>query len=327
MGWFKRKEKVDPNSEHRDWQLVSAIAQESLSEQRKARRWGIFFKLLAFTYVLFIVVGISQQSGVGASAAATEHTAIVYLDGEISAGQAANADGIISGLRNAFASQFSKAVILAINSPGGSPVQSGFIYDEINRLRAEHPNKKLYAVISDLGASGGYYIASAADEIYADKSSLVGSIGVTASSFGFVELMEKLGVERRQYTAGEHKGFLDPFAPQKEGEKQFWESVLASTHQQFVDAVKAGRGDRLVEDERLFTGLVWNGEQALEYGLIDGLGSTDYVARDVVQAQDIYDYTLRPTPFEELAERFAVGVGKGVAYVLQATLSAPYELK
>lgn len=327
MGWFSRKNKVDPNSEHRDWQLVAAIAQESLKEQRRARRWGIFFKLLAFAYVLVIVVGVAQQSGVSTSGASQPHAAIVYLDGEIAVDQAANADDIVYSLRRAFKNELSKAVVLAINSPGGSPVQAGYVYDEIMRLRNEYPDKKLYAVISDLGASAAYYIASASNEIYADKSSLVGSIGVTASGFGFVGLMEKLGVERRNYTAGKHKGFLDPFAPQREDESAFWEQVLDSTHQQFIRAVKAGRGDRLVENEQLFSGLVWNGEQALGYGLIDGLGSAGYVAREIIQTEDVYDYTLRPTPLEEFAERFAVSVGKGIGYVVNATFNQPVQLR
>jgi protease-4 len=327
MGFFGGKEKVDPNSEHRDWQLVSAIAQESLKEQKRARRWGIFFKLFACFYVVFIFVGITQQTSDEGYATTDEHTAIVYLEGVIAADQPANANDLAHALRDAFENEYSKAVILAINSPGGSPVQSGYIYDEIKRLRTLHPSKKLYAVISDLGASGGYYIAAAADDIYADKSSLVGSIGVTASSFGFVDLMNKLGVERRTYTSGEHKGFLDPFMPQRQDETLFWESVLESTHEQFIQAVKSGRGDRLVADEKLYSGLIWNGEQALEKGLIDGLGSAGYVAREVIHHEKIYDYTVRPTPFEEFSKRFGVSVGEGVGAVLNQVMNSTVQLR
>ncbi len=327
MGLFSRKDKVDPNSEHRDWQLVSSIAQESLKEQRRSRRWGIFFKLLAFIYVLVILVGVSQQSNVGVPSYTQEHAAVVYLDGVIAADQQANANDLAGALRSAFSNQYSKAVILAINSPGGSPVQAGYVYDEIKRLRGLHPDKKLYAVISDLGASGGYYIAAAADEIYADKSSLVGSIGVTASGFGFVDLMEKLGVERRNYTSGDHKGFLDPFSPQNTEETLFWKGVLASTHQQFIKAVKDGRGNRIAADSDLYSGLIWNGEQALEKGLIDGLGSAGYVAREVIQQETIVDYTVRPTPFEEFSKRFGVAVGEGIGAIMNATLNAPVQLR
>lgn len=326
MGLFSRKEKIDPGSDHRDWQLVSSIAQESLKEQRRARRWGVFFKLIASAYVLFIVVNVFQQSDIDPYAS-EDHTAIVHLDGVIAADQPANANDLVRALRAAYKNEYSKAIILAVNSPGGSPVQSGYVYDEIKRLQGIYPDKKLYAVISDLGASGGYYIAAAANEIYADKSSLVGSIGVTASNFGFVDLMEKLGVERRSYTSGEHKGFLDPFAPQREDEKIFWESVLSSTHEQFIAAVEAGRGDRLRADSKLYSGLIWNGEQALEKGLIDGLGSAGYVAREIIGQEKMYDYTIRPSPFEEISKKFGVAIGKGVGAVLNASLNAPVQLR
>jgi protease-4 len=328
MGLFSREDKVDANSESRDWQLVAAIAQDSLKEQKRARRWGIFFKLFFCAYIVIILVGVAQQSQVANYSSTEDHVGIVYLDGVIAADQTANANDLVGALRSAFASSSSKAVILAINSPGGSPVQSGYVYDEIKRLREIHPDKKLYAVISDLGASGGYYIAAAADEIYADKSSLVGSIGVTASSFGFVGLMEKLGVERRSYTSGEHKGFLDPFVPQRKDETVFWESVLNSTHEQFIRAVEEGRGDRLIkEDKDIYSGLIWNGEQALEKGLIDGLGSAGYVAREVINIEQVVDYTLRPTPFEEFSKNFGIAVGEGVGAILNTVIGAPVQLR
>ncbi|MFT5420704.1 MAG: protease-4 [Candidatus Endobugula sp.] len=327
MGFFGKKEELDASSENRDWELVSIMAQASLIEQKRARRWGIFFKLFACVYVVVILVGIFQQSSAGGYSATEEHTAVVYLDGVIAVDQAANAADLVSSLRAAFANEYSKAIILAINSPGGSPVQSAYIYDEIKRLRSLHVDKKLYAVISDLGASGGYYVAAAADEIYANKSSLVGSIGVTASSFGFVDLMAKLGVERRHYTSGEHKGFLDPFSPQNQEEKVFWESVLQSTHQQFIDAVEAGRGERLVKEEKLYSGLVWNGEQALEKGLIDGLGSAGYVAREIIKQEKVFDYTVRPSPFEAFSKKFGVAVGKGVGLALDTALNSTVQLR
>ena len=319
MGLFsKSKANIDPNSEHRDWELVSAIAQDALREQRKSRRWGIFFKLLTFIYLTFILVSITNQGQqVGEGFATTEaHTAVVTVYGTIAEDEEANANAIVSGLRKAFKNDASAAVMVIVNSPGGSPVQAGYIYDEIKRLRGDYPDKKVYAVIKDIGASGGYYIAAAADEIYADKASLVGSIGVTAAGFGFVDLMEKVGVERRSFSAGEHKAFLDPFSPLKESEKEFWESVLDSTHQQFIQVVKEGRSERLRETEELFSGLIWNGEQALALGLIDGLGSPGSIAREIIGEEKLKDYTLRRSPLEELTRRFGASIGVGIAKAL-----------
>lgn len=206
-------------------------------------------------------------------------------------------------------------MILRINSPGGSPVQSGYIYDEIRRLRGENPNIKVYAVISDLGASGAYYIASAADQIYADKASLVGSIGVTAASFGFTGLMDKLGVDRRVYTSGEHKAFLDPFQPQKPEEAAFWKTVLETTHKQFIDSVKKGRGDRLKDAEHpeLFSGLIWSGEQALDLGLIDALGNTSYVAREVIGQEELVDFTVQESPLDRFTKKLGASVAEQLA--------------
>jgi protease-4 len=244
----------------------------------------------------------------------------------IADGEEASADLIVTGLRNAFDADGVKAVILRINSPGGSPVQSGYVYDEIMRLRELNPDIPVYAVISDLGASGAYYIAAAASEIYADKASLVGSIGVVGSGFGFVDAMEKLGVERRQFTAGEHKAFLDPFTPLNKEEKAFWEGVLSTTHEQFITQVKKGRGDRLADDAKLFSGLVWTGEQALSLGLIDGLGSSSYVARELVGAEKIVDFTPQPTPLEALVGRFGASMGKSLATAFGVS-STPISLK
>ncbi|MFT7223687.1 MAG: protease-4 [Cellvibrionaceae bacterium] len=328
MGLFSSKLKIDSSSEHRDWELVSSIAQDALREQRRARRWGIFFKLLTFSYLTFIIVGVITESqqvieGITPSEA---HTAAVVVQGTIADGEEANANALISGLRRAFDNQAAAAVMMIINSPGGSPVQAGYVYDEVLRLKAKYPDKKVYAVIKDIGASGAYYIAAAADEIYADKASLVGSIGVTASSFGFVDLMGKLGVERRNFTSGEHKSFLDPFSPLKKEEKRFWESVLSNTHQQFIEVVREGRGQRLVETEDLFSGLIWNGEQALTLGLVDGLASPGTVAREIIGEENIEDYTLRFSPLEAFTRRFGTSVGAGIAKAVGISTESPVDL-
>lgn len=307
----------------KEWKLIEKMLNGLFVEQRRARRWGIFFKFLTFAY-LFALLGLFMfDSEISPEVTPKEHTAIIELRGAISADDEASADTIIWGLRNAFEAPKAKAVILRINSPGGSPVQSGYIYDEIKRLRIEHPQKPLYAVITDIGASGAYYVAAAADEIYADKASLVGSIGVVAGGFGFVDLMDKVGVERRLYTAGEHKAFLDPFSPSNRSEKEFWQSVLNTTHQQFIDQVKKGRGDRLKDDPKLFSGLVWTGEQALALGLIDGLGSSSYVAREIVQAEKLVDYTPKPEPWQRLIDQLSVSFSKALTTQLGLNQNGP----
>lgn len=300
----------------KSWRLLEKAVLAGVQEQRRARRWGIFFKLLTFLYLFGALLMFSPLFDLQKTAARGEtHTALVEVRGMIADNEAASADNIVSSIRAAFEDPKTKGVVLRINSPGGSPVQSGYIYDEIRRLRGEHPDTKVYAVITDLGASGAYYIASAADEIYADKASLVGSIGVTAASFGFVDLMGKLGVERRVYTSGEHKAFLDPFQPQKDDETRFWQGVLDTTHRQFIESVKKGRGDRLKVDghPELFSGLVWSGEQALELGLVDKLGSTSYVAREVIGAKEIVDYTKQDTPFDRFAKRLGASMAEQLA--------------
>ncbi|HEY7865459.1 MAG TPA: S49 family peptidase [Psychromonas sp.] len=294
---------------------VKAFIKENFAEQKKTRRWGIFFKSLTFLYLFgAIVLFFNSQRDLLSDQQKAPHTAMVQINGVIAADQEANANVIVTGLRAAFKNEFSKAVMLVINSPGGSPVQAGYVFDEIQRLRLLYPDKKLYAAIAELGASGGYYIAAAADQIYADKASLVGSIGVTASSFGFVELMKKVGVERRHYTSGEHKAFLDPFSPSKEAERDFWQEVLDVTHRQFIKVVKTGRGDRINPDKAaLFSGLIWNGEQALALGLIDGLGSPGFVAREVVKAENIVDYSVQPSTIEKLTKSLGISIGNGFA--------------
>ncbi|MFG3451395.1 MULTISPECIES: signal peptide peptidase SppA [Pseudomonadaceae] len=304
--------KDDRNS----WKLLEKTLLAGVQEQRRARRWGIFFKLLTFIYLFGALLMFSPLLRMGdGKAEGDSHTAVINVRGMIADEEAASADNIVGALRAAFEDSNTKGVVLRINSPGGSPVQSGYIYDEIRRLRGEYPAVKVYAVITDLGASGAYYIASAADAIYADKSSLVGSIGVTAATFGFVETMQKVGVERRVYTSGEHKAFLDPFQPEKPEETEFWRSVLATTHRQFIDSVKQGRGDRLQVEEHpeLFSGLIWSGEQALELGLIDGLGSASYVAREVIKEEELVDFTVKDSALDRFTKRLGASVGSQLA--------------
>ncbi|MCQ4294746.1 S49 family peptidase [Pseudomonas stutzeri] len=314
------KAPVDESKEDRNsWKLLEKTLLAGVQEQRRARRWGIFFKLLTFVYLFGALALFSPVLQFGKNKGAQEsHTAVINVRGMIADEESASADNIVGALRAAFEDASTKGVVLRINSPGGSPVQSGYIYDEILRLRSEYPAVKLYAVITDLGASGAYYIASAADEIYADKSSLVGSIGVTAATFGFVDTMEKLGVERRVYTAGEHKAFLDPFQAEKPEESRFWRGVLATTHRQFIDSVKRGRGDRL-QDERhpeLFSGLIWSGEQALELGLIDGLGSTSHVAREVIGEPEMVDFTIKESPLDRFTKKLGASVAERLAILV-----------
>lgn len=308
---------MDNQSDNKEWKLIEKMVSELGVEQRRSRRWGVFFKSLTFIYLFVLLIFFKNAAEQPGTQKPVEgpHTAVIEVKGVIAADQEAGADVIVTGLRNAFEDEDTKAIILRINSPGGSPVQSGYVYDEIVRLKAKH-GIPVYAVIADIGASGAYYIAAAADEIYADKASLVGSIGVVGSGFGFVDVMEKLGVERRSFTSGAHKGFLDPFQPLKQDEKEFWESVLKVTHNQFIDQVKKGRGDRLQKDDRLFSGLIWSGEQALELGLIDGLGSTSYVAREIVGTEEMVDFTPRPAWIDKFAKQLGVSAGTGIAQQL-----------
>jgi len=296
--------------------LVEKIAIEAITEQRRARRWGIFFKLLFAGYLLiFLLIYLPPDWG-GGSLSRDQHTALVDIDGVIASNSEANADFIVSGLRAAFENKNTAGIILRINSPGGSPVQAGYVNDEIKRLRDLHPDIPLYAVITDICASGGYYIAASADEIYANKASIVGSIGVIMSSFGFVDALEKLGVERRLMHAGENKGFLDPFSPLRSEEVAHIDQVLNEVYQQFIEVVKQGRGERLSDDEKIFSGLIWTGEQSLELGLIDGLGSAGYVAREVIGVEEIIDFTHRET----YLDRFANQLGATIARMLNTKL-------
>lgn len=299
-------------------EIVTQLAESSLKEQRRARRWGIFFKLLTFAYIGGAIYLYSNTSMTDAHIN-KKHTALVELNGVIADNETASADSVITALRDAFDNKNSAGVILRINSPGGSPVQSGYIYDEIIRLREKHPDTPLYAVITDISASGGYYIASAADKIYADKASIVGSIGVRMDNFGFVDAMKMLGIERRILTAGENKALLDPFLPENKKAKEHMQVMLTEIHNQFINAVKTGRGDRLdTSVEGIFSGLIWTGEAAVNIGLVDELASSSHVAREVIGEEVIVNYTVKP----DILERFAQRLGSTVAQVISAQLFA-----
>lgn len=305
------------SEENTQWErkLLEKLASEALVEQRRKRRWGIFFKLIGLAYVGILIASLLGIATGGPSLEVTRHTALVDLEGVISSDSLASADRINSGLRAAFESEGSVGVVLRINSPGGSPVQAGLINDEIKRLRAKYPQKPFYAVVEEVCASGGYYVAAAADKIYVDKASLVGSIGVVMNGFGFTGTMEKLGIERRLITAGENKGFLDPFSAEDPYQTEFAKQMAAEIHQQFIQVVKEGRGDKLANNPELFSGLVWTGAKSVELGLADELGSIDTIARDVLKAEDILDYTQQDSLAERFAERVGVVFGQGVRSV------------
>lgn len=303
----------------REWQLIEKLLTAAQDEQRRARRWSIVFRMLVIGYLFVLLFVLSSSSDSHGTPMTEDHVALVTIDGVILPDGDAGADNVVGGLRDAFDAKHARAVIVRINSPGGSPVQAGIIYDEIRRLRGLHPDKKLYAVISDVGASGGYYIAAAADEIYVDKASLVGSIGVIMNGFGAEELMRKLGVENRTMTAGENKVILSPFAPVTEAQKKHVQALLDTIHAQFIAAVKEGRGDRLKDDPAIFSGLFWTGEQAVQLGLADGLGTSSHVARELVGVDELVDYSYQRSPFERLVERFGASAGAAMAERLGVT--------
>ena len=293
--------------------ILEKIATEGLREQRRTRRWGIFFKSLGFLYLFaLLMIMIPGEVRHPGAIPGEKHTALVELNGIIAPGTEASADRVISGLRKAFESRDTAGVILRINSPGGSPVQSGYIYDEILRLREKYPETPLYAVVTDVCASGGYYVAAAAEKIYADQASIVGSIGVRMDNFGFVDAMKKLGIERRTLTAGENKAMMDPFAPIDPKVTAHMTGLLENVHNQFINAVKQGRGERLKDVDGLFSGLIWTGDQGVEIGLVDELGSSSRVAREVIGAENIVDFTIERDFFERFADR----VGSAAASIL-----------
>lgn len=302
-------------------QLVNKIAIAAITEQRRARRWNTVFKLFFIAYIttfssIYLIDNwdnMPQNVGIQSK----KHTALIDISGVISAESSANADNVISGLRAAFENKNTAGIILRINSPGGSPVQAGYINDEIHRLRKIHADIPFYSVITDICASGGYYIAVAADTVYINKASIVGSIGVILSSFGFVDTFKKLGVERRLLHAGKNKGFLDPFLPLQAEEIEHAEILLNNIHQQFIRVVKEGRGDRLVDEEILFSGLVWTGEQSIELGLADALGSASYVAREIIGEEDIINFTKQDTWIDQFAQKIGQTLTQTSKTILQ----------
>lgn len=311
---------MDNNESRREsgWEreLLERLAFASLQEQRSRRRWGVFFKVLGFAYLIVLLVVLSGVAG-GPSHSKEKHTALVDLRGVIDSDGDTSAESVVAALNDAFKEANAMGVILRINSPGGSPVQSSIIYDEIKRLRAKYPDKPIHVVVEDVCASGGYFVAAAADKIYVNRASIVGSIGVLMDGFGFSGAMDKLGVERRLLTAGDNKGFLDPFSPQDQRHRKHAQVLLDDIHQQFIDVVRKGRGSRLRETPELFSGLMWTGQQSVALGLVDDFGTVDSVARDVIKAETVVDYTLHRSLTDRLAQRFGSAMGSAVASSLK----------
>jgi protease-4 len=303
------------NSGQWERELVTKLATAALKEQRRARLWGIFFKLLAFAYVTAILL-MSVDWESADVAGAKKHTAMVELNGLIAPGTDASAEKITSALQAAFKDKNTQGVVVRINSPGGSPVQAQTIYDEMKRLRKKYPQIPLYAVVEDICASGGYFVAAGADQIYVGRASIVGSIGVLMNGFGFTGLMEKLGIERRLVTAGEHKGMLDPFSPQDPKDLEHVKKLMGDIHQQFIGVVREGRGKRLKDSPEIFSGLIWTGERSVDLGLADGFGSLEYVAREVIKAEEIRDYTITEGIAEKFARRFGAAAANSIVEAL-----------
>jgi protease-4 len=307
---------TDPTT---DRDVLAALAQDLLVERRRARRWGIFFKVIFAGVALLSLAAVLAAFGARERICLDKCTALVELRGEMDVTSRASAERVIAGLQAAFRNSGTKGVLLRINSPGGSPVQAGQIYDEVRRLRAKHPDIPVHAVVEEIAASGGYYVAAAADRIYVDRASLVGSIGVIYHGFGVVGALDKVGVEARTVTAGANKAFMDPFAPVDPQQRAYLQTMLDDVHRQFIGAVREGRGTRLKETPDMFSGLVWNGSRAIELGLADALGNVDGVARDVIGAEEVVDFT----PQEALSERFARKLGAVLAGEVAAVLRTP----
>lgn len=299
-------------------EMIEKLAFASLNEQQKARRWGNFFKLCMFAYLigLFVMMAYPHFKN-GMSGSGKPHTAVINVQGVIAEGEDASADSIIEGMRDAAKDENTKGIILKINSPGGSPVQSAYVYDEIRRLKLKYPKLPIYAVVGDICASGGYYIAAASDKIYVNQASLIGSIGVVMNGFGFVDVIKKVGVERRLLTAGTHKAMLDPFSPAKADENAYMQSLLDSVHQQFIKAVRDGRGKRLVESKDMFSGLIWTGADGVKLGLADGFGSVDSIARDVIGTEETVDFTPQEKLFDKLAGKLGASFGHALSSAVQ----------
>jgi protease-4 len=314
---------MDTNEQNWERGVLERLALESIAEQKRRRRWNIFFKLLGFAYLaVLLALLVDWEDSADKLADGKPHTAVIDVDGIITSSSVASAENVTKALRKAFEDKHTRGVVLRINSPGGSPVQSGMINDEIRRLRAKYPDIPIYAVVEDLCASGGYYVATAADRIYVDKASIVGSIGVLMDGFGFTGTMDKLGIERRLLTAGENKGFLDPFSPQDTKQLEHAKVLLGDIHQQFIGVVRQGRGKRLKESPELFSGLMWTGSRAVELGLADDLGNVAQVARDVIKAETLKDFTV----IESLTDRLARHLGTGMGEALN-TLFARFSLR
>lgn len=296
-----------------DNEMMERVLLANVAEQRRARRWANFWRFAGFVVVLLVVGSAYLGEGPVGSPPSSRHTAMVELAGVIHSDGRASAELVNQALRQAFKNEAVAGIVLRVNSPGGSPVQSGLVFDEIRRLRSLHKDKPLYAVVEDVAASGGYYVAAAADAIYVDRASLVGSIGVRMDSFGFTEAIKKLGVERRLLTAGENKAMLDPFLPVDPKQKAAIQASLNQIHEQFITAVKTGRGERLKDDPMMFTGMVWTGAKGVELGLADGFGSVDSVARDLIKAEKVHDYTLQPSFAERISKSFGASMGQAMA--------------
>ena len=314
FGDFPPSGTTNSGNEQPSWErkVLEDLAFAGLKEQRKSRRWSYFFKGLMFLYLVAVFVVLMSADDLPVHTG--KHTALVDIVGVIAADAEANADAVVTGIRDAFENTNAQGLILRLNTPGGSPVQAGIINDEIQRLRITRPDFPVYAVVQDVCASGGYYIAVAADEIYADKASIVGSIGVRMDSFGFTDAIKKLGIERRSITSGKNKAFLDPFLPMKPADVQHAHTMLDNIHQQFITVVKQGRGERLSDDPNLFTGLFWTGQDALPLGLIDGLANSSTVARDIIGAEDIVDYTLQPDYFEQFFSNMGASISQALLH-------------
>lgn len=312
---------VQKEARPHDWEkgIIEKLAYASLDEQRKTRRWGILFKTLTLAYLIAIlVIAMYPRLKSEITTGTQQHAAVVNVQGIIAEGKPAGAENIIDGLRDAFKDKNTKGVILNINSPGGSPVQAHYVYQEILRLKEKHPGIPIYAAVSDICASGGYYIAAAADKIFVDQGSIIGSIGVIMNGFGFVDAMKKVGVERRLFTAGRHKALLDPFSPVKPDETQHMQTLLDEVHQQFIDAVKKGRGERLANDPDLFSGLVWTGAQGIKLGLADDYGNVDSVARDVIGTEHKVDFTPQEKLLDRLTGKFGAAFGQALGSYVQS---------
>ncbi len=307
---------VAPSPSSWERETLQKLLADLLREQRARRRWGIFFKLLGFAYVAAILWWLLDVGGVGESRARGPHTAVIAIEGAIGPSTRTNADNTIEALRAAFKDKGTRGIVLRINSPGGSPVQAGLIYDEIRRLRGERKDIAVYAVIEELGASAAYYVAAAADKVYVNPASLVGSIGVLIDGFGFTGAMEKLGIERRLLTAGANKGLLDPFSPMSDAQRAHAQALLDDIHRQFIAAVRGGRGENLKRSDELFSGLIWTGAQSVKLGLADDFGSVQSVARDVIKAPELIDYTRRESILDRVARRLGAEFGTALRSAL-----------